>query len=60
MFNLFKLASILWDVANSADPDQTPHNHGGVGSGYELVQKIKMGNSIRHVWVNTSNFRDAV
>ena len=62
-------------LANSADPDQTPHNQGGVGSGspllfarnlnkkekhqkqdpnsgYELVQKIKMGNSIRHVWVN--------
>ena len=31
---------------------QTPHNHGGVGSGYELVQKIKMGNSIQHLWVN--------
>ena len=27
------LASIVWDVANSADPDQTPQNHGGVGSG---------------------------
>ena len=63
-------------LANSADPDQTPHNQGGVGSvsqllfarnlnkkekhqkqdpnsGYELVQKIKMGNSsLRHVWVN--------
>ena len=28
--------------------------HGGVGSGNELIQKIKMGNSIRHVhvWVN--------
>ena len=61
-------------LANSADPDQTPHNQGGVGSGspllfarnlnkkhhqkqhypksgYELVQNIKMGNSIRHVWV---------
>ena len=53
---------------DSADPDQTPHNQGGVGSGppllfainlnkkqhqkqhpksgFELVQKIKMGNSI--------------
>ena len=27
-------------------------NHGGVGSSYELIQKIKMENSIRHVWVN--------
>ena len=71
----------------SADPDQTPHNQGGVGSGspllfarnlnkkekttkhhpksdYELVQKIKMRNSHRHVSVNikceTSNFRDTV
>ena len=40
-----------WQTS-SADPYQTPHNHGGVGSGYELVQKIEMGNSIRHVWVN--------
>ena len=74
-------------LANSADPGQTPHNVGGVGSGSpllfaknlnkkekhqkqppksgcELVQKTKVGNSIRHVWVNisvkTSNFRDAV
>ena len=62
-------------LANSADPDQTPHNQGGVGSGspllfarnlnkkekqqkqdpnsgYELVQKMKMGSSLRHVWVN--------
>ena len=69
-------------LSNSADPDQTPHNQGGVGSrssqmlfarnlnkkekhqkkkkkkktqlksGYELVQKIKMGNSLRHAWVN--------
>ena len=52
MFNSFKPCLLLLDVANSADPDQTPQNHGGVGSGYELVQKIKMGNSIRHVWVN--------
>ena len=29
-------------LANSADPDRTPHNHGGVRSGYKLVQKIKM------------------
>ena len=35
-------------LANSVDPDQMPHNHGGVGSGYELVQKIKMRNSIYH------------
>ena len=52
MLTHLSLASILWDVANSADPDQTPQNHGGVGSGYELVQKIKIGNSIRHVRVN--------
>ena len=39
-------------LANSADPDQTPRNYGGVGSGYKLVQKIKMGNSIWHVWAN--------
>ena len=85
------LASILWDVSKRADPDQKPHNHGGVGSGSPLLfavnlnkkrktpktphpppptkwlwalQKMKMGNSIRHVWVNikckTRNFRNAV
>ena len=61
-------------LVNSVDPDQTPNDHGGLGSGspllfarnlnkntqkkqhskggYELVQKIMMGNSLRHVWVN--------
>ena len=69
-----RLTSICGTLANNADPDQTPHNQGGVGSdspllfariwikkqhqkqhlksGYELFQKIKMGNSIWHVWVN--------
>ena len=72
---IYALPPFCWMLANSADPNQTPHNQGGVGSGspllfarnlnkkekhqkqdpnsgYELVQKIKMGNSLRHVRVN--------
>ena len=69
MWELFTRA-FSGTLAKSADPDQTPHNQGGVGSGspllfarnlnkkekhqkqhpksgYELVQKIKMGNFLQ-------------
>ena len=76
MFNSYTpCLHLCGTLANSADPDQTTHNQGCVGSGSpllfarnlnkkekhqkhhpksgdELVHKFKMGNSLRHVWVN--------
>ena len=34
-------------LANSADPDQTPHNHGGIRSGFKLNEDTPFD-----IWVN--------
>ena len=34
---IYDLPPICGMMANSADPDQTPHNQGGVGSGSPLL-----------------------
>ena len=52
LFDYLFVGAVKQELSVERRDIQTPHNHGGVGSGYELVQKIKMGNYIRHAWVN--------